>query len=351
MTFLEQLRRLFSGNQDAQATASMEAEPATETPTPAQTEALATPSMPKMTDTNAVVLIGYVDEAGTALSDPQWLNGQLGEALHLEFRQFDDYLLADIQGFTTTFDAPYHIMTLHFIKKLGHPAILYPIDYDTGRLVAVPKLLSGPLNVPFLFKTPKIDGYRMIKASRPLTGHFTHEPQVLIALLRQSNWQSVQRVNYYLELNQSTPIYETPAGKARAYEFPSHSVWRAFTKVTLTNGDVWYNLGGPQWLLNDKIVITDRPAQTPIDNDEAVPVGPQFDAVHFEGRIDFVANESVSYYDAPNGLIIGELAHNTPITITGQFEDPAGIMWYRLTHDWVIPAHYVRLKHQPSTSD
>lgn len=351
MTFLEQLRRLFNGNQDAQATASMEAEPATETPTPAQTEALATPSMPKMTDTNAVVLISYVDEAGTALSEPQWLNGQLGEALHLEFRQFDDYLLADIQGFTTTFDAPYHIMTLHFIKKLGHPAILYPIDYDTGRLVAVPKLLSGPINVPFLFKTPKIDGYRMIKASRPLTGHFTHEPQVLIALLRQSTWQSVQRVNYYLELNQSTPIYETPAGKARAYEFPSHSVWRAFTKVTLTNGDVWYNLGGPQWLLNDKIVITDRPAQTPIDNDEAVPVGPQFDAVHFEGRIDFVANESVSYYDAPNGLIIGELAHNTPITITGQFEDPAGIMWYRLTHDWVIPAHYVRLKHQPATSD
>lgn len=294
------------------------------------------------TTMDAVLVVLYVAEDGTSLADPEWLNGHLGDPIRLQFKNFDDKILINIKGFITSYTSPYHIMTLEFMQKLGHPVILYPVDYDTGQLLQTPTVITGPINAPFAIKQPAIDHYHLIKASRPLSGHFTTAPQMIIVMLRRNTWQSVQRINYYLELNQTTTVYDAPNGQRQPYHFPDHSVWRAFIKVTLTDGKTWYNLGGPQWILNDKIVVTDHPAASALESDDALKQ-PAFDPITKSGQIDFIADHSVNLFNAPNGRIIGQIPDGTLVTITGKLVDDANIPWYQLDHKQAIQAQYVKL--------
>lgn len=211
------------------------------------------------TSISAAVLVLYLDDANEPLAQPQWLHGEIGERLHFRPQQFDDYLLYHIIGFTTTFTNPYQIMTLQFTKKLGHPVVLYPTDYDTGELLGPPVTQSGHLNDPFAFALPEIDGYHMIKANRPLTGHFTNQAQVIVVMLRRSNWSSVQRVNLYVQVLYDTLIVDLPAGDPYDFEFPQNSIWRAFIRINTVHDGTWYNLGGPQWISGKNVQLTEKP--------------------------------------------------------------------------------------------
>ncbi|ANZ62313.1 hypothetical protein AYR62_07875 [Secundilactobacillus paracollinoides] len=294
------------------------------------------------TTTDAVLVVLYLGEDGRSLADPEWLNGHIGDPIHLQFKNFEDKILINIKGFLTSYTSPYHIMTLQFMQKLGHPVVLYPVDYDTGQLLQTPHVITGQINAPFALKQPDIEDYHLIKASRPLNGHFTTEPQMIIVMLRRNTWQSVQRINYYLELNQTTVVYDAPNGQIQPYDFPDHSVWRAFIKVTLSDGQTWYNLGGPQWIINDKIVVTDRPAASALESETALEQ-PKFDPMNKSGQIDFIADHSVNIFNAPNGQIMGHIPDGTLVMVTGKLVDDAKIPWYELDHKEVIQAQYVRL--------
>ncbi len=146
---------------------------------------------------SAVMLVLYLDDQNQSLAKPQWLNGQLGEKIHFSPRHIDNYLLFHIIGFTTVFASPYRIMTLQYTKKLGHPVIMYSVDYDTREMIAPPVIQTGAVNQPFAFSTAVIDGFHLIKASRSLTGHFTglKAQTIIVKCWCRNSWMAVQRIS------------------------------------------------------------------------------------------------------------------------------------------------------------
>lgn len=299
------------------------------------------------TSISAAVLVLYLDDANATLAQPQWLHGEIGERLHFRPQQFDDYLLYHIIGFTTTFTNPYQIMTLQFTKKLGHPVVLYPTDYDTGELLSPPITQSGHLNDPFAFALPEIGGYHMIKANRPLTGHFTNQAQVIVVMLRRSNWSSVQRVNLYVQVLYDTVIVDLPAGDPYDFEFPQNSIWRAFIRINTVHDGTWYNLGGPQWISGKNVQLTEKPPLPQISAQTKV----KFTTFHASGTINYVTDQKLHTYVTPNGQAAQQLTDGTTVQITGRFKDNNQITWYRLDDNSVIQTHYVLLNNATSSHD
>ncbi len=124
--------------------------PSPETKTSKLDSATKTTEKPVETQSaSAVMLVLYLDDQNQSLAKPQWLNGQLGEKIIV--LAIDNYLLFHIIGFTTVFASPYRIMTLQYTKKLGHPVIMYSVDYDTREMIAPPVIQTGAVNQPFAF--------------------------------------------------------------------------------------------------------------------------------------------------------------------------------------------------------
>lgn len=287
---------------------------------------------------SAVMLILYLDEENHALTKPQWLTGRLGEKIHFTPRHIDNYLLFHIIGFTTLFTSPYRIMTLQYTKKLGHPVILYSMDYDTREMVAPPVIQTGAVNQPFAFGRTAVDGFHMIKANRSLTGHFTEKAQTIVVLLRRNSWTAVQRINIFVRLLDSTTILDQPDGQAYHYEFPKNSVWRAFVRINTQNGETWFNLGGPQWINGKAVTQTDQPAPQQISQQKAVTFKP----IKHQAVIDFVSGHSLHTYDQPNGQAVKLIADGTQVQLTGEYTDDNQLKWYRLADGNVILAQYVK---------
>ncbi|WP_203649223.1 MucBP domain-containing protein [Secundilactobacillus yichangensis] len=288
---------------------------------------------------SAVMLVLYLDEQNHSLTKPQWLIGRLGEKIHFTPRHIDNYLLFHIIGFTTLFASPYRIMTLQYTKKLGHPVIMYAIDYDTREMVASPVIQTGAVNQPFAFSRTVVDGFHLIKASRPLTGHFTEKAQTIVVMLRRDSWTAVQRINIFVQLLDSTQILDQPDGQAYSYEFPKNSVWRAFVRVNTQNGETWFNLGGPQWINGKDVTQTDKPAHQQIGQQRAVAFKP----IKQSAVIDFVSNHSLHTYDQPNGQAVKLIADGTQVQLTGECTDDNQLKWYRMADGNVILAQYVKL--------
>ncbi|MTV81991.1 MucBP domain-containing protein [Secundilactobacillus folii] len=288
---------------------------------------------------SAVMLVLYLDEQNNQLAKPQWLNGKVNQPIHFKPHHIENYQLFHVIGFTRRFTSPYRIMTLQFTKKIGHPVIMYPTDYDTGEMLSAPIIQTGPLNEPFAFSQPDIDGFHMLKASRPLSGHFTEDSQSIIVMLRRNDWTSVQRINLFIRLLEDVTILDLPEGHSLHFEFPKNSVWRAFIRVNTAHGETWFNLGGPQWIDGKQVVATDRPAPKQLAPQTTVVFNP----LSKTGVIDFVAGHSVHTYQQPNGPAVKMVADGTSITITGTFTDSNQIKWYRLGDQTAIRAQYVRL--------
>ncbi|MFC6254812.1 MucBP domain-containing protein [Secundilactobacillus hailunensis] len=289
---------------------------------------------------SAVMLVLYLDEQNQPLRKPQWLNGRLGEKVHFTPHHIEHYLLFHIIGFATHFASPYRIMTLQFTKEMGHPVILYSVDYDTREMLAAPVIQTGAVNQPFAFSKTELDSFHLIKANRPLTGHFTEASQTIVVMLRRNNWTAVQRISIFVRLKGSTQILDQPDGQPYRYEFPKNSVWRAFIRVNTQTGETWFNLGGPQWINGKNVTQTNRPENKQLGKREPVVFRP----INRSAIIDFVAGRSLHVYAEPNGRAIKLIADGTKIQITGEYNDSNHLKWYRLADDSIIRAQYVKFK-------
>lgn len=359
MAFFERLRRLFPKNRPQTPSprrkkrpprhlkrrkptnaysddTKLESRPTLVDQTPAPSAAIDT-----ATEQSAVLLVLYLDDHNQPLSDPEWVRGTIGAAVHFKPKEFEDYLLYHIIGFTTVFKTPCRIMTWQFMKRMGHPVIMYPIDYDTGELVSPPVFTSGPVNKGFVLAQPEADQYHLVKASRPLSGHFTDEVQVIYVLLRRNSWWAVQRVNHYIKLTHDVTILDMPDGQSQHYEFPKDSIWRAFIRVNTAHGKTWYNLGGPQWVPGHLAVQSDRPVPASLPK----PTTPEYQPLSAHGRINFIPDQAVHTYTAPNGVFKGELNDQAEIIVTGTLTDANRVEWYQLADGTAIQSYYVTLNH------
>ncbi|WP_125547515.1 MucBP domain-containing protein [Levilactobacillus lindianensis] len=288
----------------------------------------------------ATLVVRLVDESDRPLQPALVMTGHQGEPIHYHFPDITGYALLRIEGFTQDFISEYGLTTVIYRRRLGQPVIAYLVDFDSGRLLELPQIHRGGLATSYTLTPPNISGYHIFQAQGPQRGRFTDTPAMVVYYYRRDAWQMVQRVHQYVFLQADHQVYDEPAGLAYNYQFPADSLWRLFMVVTLTNGDIWYNFGGNQWLAAEQTVRRDhqvvQPALPPVSRWQPEP----FDRM---GTVDYVPGSAVSIYREPYGETAGQIDHGDPLDIRGRIIDDQQLVWYQIGPEAYINARYVRL--------
>lgn len=287
----------------------------------------------------ATLVVRLVDENDHPLQPALILTGQLNHTVHFRFPIIPGYVLTHTHGFTQDFITEYGLTTLTYQRQWGQPVVTYLIDYDSGQLLKLPTIHRGRLDGHYQLTPPEIAGYRIFQAQGSQRGQYSQRAQRVIYFYRRDAWQTVQRVHQYVLLTAAHQIVDQPAGHPYGYQFPANSLWRLFVVVTRTDGSVWYNLGGEQWLAATETTLRDHPLPTALPQQHHWTVQP-FERL---GSVDYVPHAAVTIYKEPYGESIGQLDHGEPLDVRGRIVDDQNLVWYQIGPDAYISAYYVQI--------
>ncbi|KJW11719.1 MucBP domain-containing protein [Levilactobacillus spicheri] len=311
--------------------------PTVETPPAPQPTPIQTHAQP-----DATLVVRLVDEANRPLQPALVLTGQLNAPVHLKLPQITGYTLLHINGFTQNFLSEYGLTTLVYRRQWGQPVITYLVDYDSGQLLALPQLFRGELTARFQITPPTVPGYHIFQAQGDQQGQYDRTSKRIVFFYRRDAWQTVQRVRQYVTLTADHAVYDEPAGQAYGYQFPAQSLWRLFAIITLTDGQVWYNLGGEQWLdarETDRHEHWSRTQQLP----PKVTTWRTKTATHQVGRVDYVPQGALTIFREPYGEVAGQVQNGDLLEIRQRLVDDQNLVWYQVGPEAYINARYVRL--------
>lgn len=288
----------------------------------------------------ATLVVRLVDEHDRALQPALVITGPLNTPVNYRFPDIPGYALSRIHGFTQDFISEYGLTTVIYRRLLGKPIIGYLVDFDSGRLLELPQIHRGKLGLTYTLTPPTVPGYHIFQAQGPQRGTFTNQAKRVVYFYRRDSWETVQRVHQYVFLQADHAVYDEPKGRDYGYQFPADSLWRLFMIITLTDGSVWYNLGGNQWLSAEETRRRDHRL--------AQPALPQKRLWHPEpfarlGTVDYVPGAAVSIYTEPYGETAGQLAHGETLDIRGRIVDDQHLTWYQIGPTAYINARYARL--------
>ena len=128
---------------------------------------------------NATLIIIYQDDRGQSLTTPQIISGYIGEELHLRFKEFPNYDLINISGFTSAFVDQYGSITLTYRKHQGADVWLFSQDIDKQKLLMRPVFIRGDFGERFELNAPTIPDYSLQKAVGPTRGVFSDKQQLV----------------------------------------------------------------------------------------------------------------------------------------------------------------------------
>ncbi|WP_125583684.1 MucBP domain-containing protein [Levilactobacillus cerevisiae] len=318
-------------------------EPVTPAPSPQAlplTTAAKPVSQPEPATQPATLVVRLVDDQGRPLQPALVLTGYLNQPVNFRFPKIAGYALRDVHGFTQDYISEYGLTTLVYVRHWGQPIISYLVDYDTGRLLELPGILRGRLGTSFSLTPPPVTNYHIFQAQGTQRGTFSQQPGQVVYYYRRDSWQTVQRVHQFVFLQTNHQVYDEPGGQAYGYQFPTDSLWRLFMVITLTNGDVWYNLGGEQWLSAKDTVRREHQFV-----DLGLPAPDKWQPETFEriGTVDYVPGKAVSFYQEPYGETAGQLKHGEALDVRGRVVDDQHLVWYQIGPKAYINARYVRL--------
>lgn len=299
------------------------------------------PTAPQSLSRPATLVVRVVTDHNRPLQPALVLTGRVGDDVHLRVPQIAGYVLHHLTGYTQNFISEYGLMTLVYDRLWGQPVIAYLVDYDTGRLLMPPAMKRGRLGDTFHFIPPTLPNYRIFQAQGEPNGSYTTTAQRLVYYYRRQAWQTVQRVHQYVTLLSDHFVYDDPAGKVYGYQFPAKSLWRIFSMITLENGEIWYNLGGAQWL-------DARDTQRHAHWSRQLKLPPKISqwittAVNLSGIVDYVPHDQVTIFREPYGEIAGQLKDGEPLAILKRLNDDQGLTWYQVGPQAYINGRYVRL--------
>lgn len=288
----------------------------------------------------ATLVVRLVDEHDRPLQPALVLTGQLNTPVNYRFPEISGYALSRIHGFTQDFISEYGLTTVIYRRLLGKPIIGYLVDFDSGRLLDLPQIHRGKLSLNYTLTPPEITGYHIFQAQGPQRGTFTQHAKRVVYFYRRDSWETVQRVRQYVFLQADHAVYDEPNGNDYGYQFPADSLWRLFMIITLTDGSVWYNLGGNQWLSARETRRREHRLAHP-----ALPQKRLWHPEPFErlGSVDYVPGEAVSIYMEPYGETAGQLTHGESLDIRGKIVDDQQLTWYQIGPEAYINARYARL--------
>ncbi len=290
----------------------------------------------------AVILVMYLDEKQNYLMDPQIVRGYRGQEFELVIKNFPDYYVTNIAGFTTSFVDRYGVVKILYQRRNAAALWIFAKDIDEQRLLAAPEFVHGKLHAPYSLSAPSFANYVLVQAHGPVTGRFLNSQQFVTYFYRKKWWEEVDESLRLLKIIEFTECVDAPYGKRISLTLAKDTVWQAFKSVKTTDKTIWYCLGGNTWIKQNKNikVLTHRnhleqpsPADTSLKN-YATPIQTQ-------ARIDFVPGKKVTLYDKPCGKKSSQLKHGTVITLTAH-KHLAGMHWYQIDNDGWILQEYLR---------
>lgn len=199
------------------------------------------------------IFVNIVDENKKLLKSPLIIKTYLGNTMNIDIPSIHNYTFKNVSGISSTVIIPNQIITLHYVKKMGKPVMLYCFDFDTGQLLKTPEFITGPLEDTFNLKLPQLKDYKLNLLVGDLKGQFTNKSQNIICYYRHANWEIVQPVNYQIEIAIKTKVYQDPNEKIPYdIQLPIGSIWKVFKEVK-TNQTLWLSLGGAEWIKADDV--------------------------------------------------------------------------------------------------
>ncbi|ANZ57980.1 hypothetical protein BGL34_02485 [Fructilactobacillus lindneri] len=213
---------------------------------------------------STTIFVNIVDENKKLLKSPLIIKTYLGNSIHIDIPSIHNYTFKNVSGISSTVIIPNQVITLHYVKDMGKPVMIYCFDFDTGKLLKTPEFITGKLEDPFNLKLPQLKDYKLNLLVGDLKGQFTNKSQNIICYYRHANWKIVQPVNYQVKIAIKTKVYQDPNEKIPYdIQLPIGSIWKVFKEVK-TNQTLWLSLGGAEWIKADdvKLITKNHPKLT-----------------------------------------------------------------------------------------
>lgn len=294
---------------------------------------------------SATLIIIYQDDHGQSLSTPQIISGYQGEQLNLQFKEFPNYDLVNISGFTSAFVDTYGSITLTYRKHQGADVWMFSQDIDKQQLLMRPAFIRGDIGTRFELTAPRIPDYSLKKAIGPTRGTFSAKQQKVTYYYRKSRWKHVDHNVHYLRVKFYSLSYDEPEGQNVSVTLAPDTVWQTFESIQMINDEWWYNIGGSSWVKFDENkmeLLEQNPYKfdekfllAPIQEDPELHI-PEPIPVSITAIINFVPNKKLALYDRPFGRKINEIDNNSTVLVTAR-NRVGDMVWFKIDDlGWTI---------------
>ena len=164
---------------------------------------------------------------------------------------------------------------------------------------------------------------------------------------RKDNWQEVEAVDTYLQIDQAATVYDNVKGLPIDIPLPAGIVVKAFHRVNTENGDTWYELGADQWVRYQGMRVVTNPYQN--DDHQPSTLADQLTILplkNVQGTVDYLPNREIDVYDAPYGKKVATIPDGKRVSISGKLDDNGEITWYQIGDQRFITGNYVIVDNQ-----
>lgn len=231
--------------------------------------------------------------------------------------------------------------------KTGNPIWVYYLDIDTGENLMVPQLMRGVTGCKYHVERKNFPRYRYVDVDGATGGTFNMQRKDVKFYYRKDNWQEVEAVDTYLQIDQAATVYDNVKGLPIDIPLPAGIVVKAFHRVNTENGDTWYELGADQWVRYQGMRVVTNPYQN--DDHQPSTLADQLTILplkNVQGTVDYLPNREIDVYDAPYGKKVATIPDGKRVSISGKLDDNGEITWYQIGDQRFITGNYVIVDNQ-----
>lgn len=285
---------------------------------------------------DALVLVIYQDDHQREIARPQLISGKLGEMINFKLRPLPNYDLINIHGFSRTFFSQYAITVFIYRKQDGAPIFVNFIDFEKSSQLHKPLFLRGKIGEAFQIYPPEFNGYKLASVTGKIKGFYTSSIQFTTIYYQKKDWESVKVFTAFLKIKKFTPAFKHVEDHNSFLNLHPKTTWKVFKRLLKNNHEIWLDLGS-FWVKYQKDQMF---LETELLSTVKLPQKAKLIALNQTARISFVANKKVSFFDIPNGNLIGRLKDGQQVIVSAKIlVDKTD--WYKLIGYGWIPGYYL----------
>lgn len=285
----------------------------------------------------ATIIVLFLSQQGKQIADPEVIDGNLGQPVDIKFRQFKNYHLIGIHGYTLSFVHQHAVVTLNYEKALGGSVWALCRDYINSNLLTDPQFYQGKIGEAYSVSIPQIRNYIFMRAEGQLEGKFSSEQKLITLFYKNASWTDVYPDSGLLKMLRETSCYSDIEGEKLDTPLAAGSIWRTFYHVDLVNGARWYNLGGSIWVKSSRNLTFVSPYKDEQPDDSLA----NMTDVNSQATIDFIPGKSVMVFNRPCGKKIASVGNGLLVGLS-KYCRADGMDWFFIKERGWIPAIYLK---------